>query len=209
MFCLSRAELVTLIVTLAAACGMLALAAVPDLASALEYRRALLASEPWRLISAHVVHVDGRHAALNAVAWLVLARLFATDLSGPRQAGALVAGGLFIGVGLWLFFPAIAWYRGLSGALHALFFAGVTLQLGRALRQGIHRDAALPLVLAVGGIIKLAREHPWAATPGYSEWLAIPTVPQAHLLGGLCGVALGLLWCARDPLSGDAPRGAG
>jgi rhomboid family GlyGly-CTERM serine protease len=166
-------------------------------------------SEPWRLVSAHIVHVDGRHAALNAVGWLVLARLFAADVSGTRQASALVAGGLFISAGLWFFVPGIAWYRGLSGALHALFFAGVTLQLGRALRHRVHRDAVLPLILMAGGLFKLAREHPWTATPGYSEWLGIATVPQAHLLGGLCGVALGLLWCAREGLSRDAARDAG
>jgi hypothetical protein len=37
-----------------------------------------------------------------------------------------------------------------------------------------------------------------ALTP-FAEWLAAPTVPQAHLLGAIFGTALGLLFAATQP----------
>ena len=94
------------------------------LGDAFEYRRALLATEPWRLLTGHLVHINWPHAVINAAALLIVARLFAPDLSAPRQLVVLLSAGVVIGLGLAALAPGILWYRGLSGVLHALFFAG-------------------------------------------------------------------------------------
>jgi len=182
---------------LAGSALILLLQSVPPFLPALEYRRAALAAEPWRLLTGHFVHVNWTHALVNAAAWPLLAWLFAPQLDARRQWLTLVLGALFISLALAGGHPSIEWYRGASGALHALFFAGAVTAVGASLRRHPGRPAPLPLALLVGGWIKVALEQPGGSVTPYAEWLAATTVPQAHLLGALSGSLLGLLFTAR------------
>lgn len=181
---------------LAGAALILLLQSMPAVLPALEYRRAALAAEPWRLLTGHLVHVNWTHALVNAVAWVVLASLFAPQLDARRQSLSLALGAAFISLALAGGYPSIAWYRGASGALHALFFAGAVTAVGASLRRQPRRPALLPLALLVGGWIKVALEQPGGSATPHAEWLAATTVPQAHLLGALAGTLLGLLFAA-------------
>ena len=163
----------------------------------LEYRRALLATEPWRALSGHFVHINWTHVAINVAAWWVVARLFAPDLSARRQAGALVLSALGISVVLATIFPTIEWYRGLSGALHGLFFAGATVWLVKA-RPRTAATLWLPAALWIGGWIKVALEQPIGAATPYVDWLQAGVVPQAHLAGAAFGTLFGLAVAALD-----------
>ncbi len=183
---------------LAGAALILVLHAVPDVSSALEYRRALLAAEPWRLLTAHLVHVNWRHALVNAGAWLVLARLFERELGAGAQLLCLATAGVFVSLALAALYPAIAWYRGASGVLHALYFAGAAAMLANAIGAARRTPALLALALIAGGWIKVALEFPRGAETAYSDWLGAATVPQAHLFGAACGTALGLAAALRS-----------
>jgi len=179
---------------------LLLLQAMPSAAPLLEYRRALLPSEPWRLLSAHFVHINWTHALVNAGAWVVLAGLFAPQLGAKRQLLSFVLGSVFVSLALAAFNPAIDWYRGASGALHVLFFAGTTMAFAAALRRRSWSASLVPFALFVAGWAKVALEVPLdpAATP-YAQWLAATTVPQAHLWGALFGSVLGLLMTGMAP----------
>src|SRR5512134_2774033 len=96
----SKAEGVAVIV---AAVALLLMAFGP--AEMLEYRRAVLSTEPWRVVSGHLVHLNWMHAAINALALIIVARLFAPDLAAGRQSGVLVAATLVISAGLAFFYP--------------------------------------------------------------------------------------------------------
>lgn len=204
---LSRAEV-------SALCGcavILLLHAVPSAPALLEYRAVLWLIEPWRLIGAHVVHINWPHVLVNCAAWWLVVRLFERELGPGRQWLAFACGALAIDAGLALLYPAIAWYRGASGVLHSLFFAGAVLALlapagdrggsglvGRF--QGGWRARWLPAVLVVGGAVKVLLEQPRAADTPFAEWLGAGTVPQAHWLGAVAGALLGavLAWRARS-----------
>jgi rhomboid family GlyGly-CTERM serine protease len=166
-------------------------------AEALEYRRALLASEPWRLITGHLVHVNGQHAVVNALALLVVARLFAPDLSARRQLSVLLVAAFAISLALAAFYPRIAWYRGLSGVLHALFFAGSAAWLMRPGPRSL-RTLWLPAALYFGGWVKVALEQPAGDALPHADWLGAAVVPQAHLIGAACGSVLGLAFALAD-----------
>ena len=164
---------------------------------ALEYRRAFLAHEPWRLLTGHLVHINWPHATINAAALLIVARLFAPDLSAPRQMVILLSASLMISLGLAALAPGILWYRGLSGVLHALFFAGAAKWL-LSVQQRTVRALWLPAALFVGGWIKITLEQPAGDALPYADWLGAAVVPQAHLIGAACGSAFGLVLALAD-----------
>jgi len=158
-------------------------------AGALEYRRAVLGSEPWRLFTGHFVHLTFLHAALNGVALLLLGRLFADRMSTGELFGLLAAAPILISLLFWFTLPELLWYRGLSGVLHAVYFAGCVVWI--ATTSG--RARWLPIAALLAGAVKVVVEQPWDASFPMHELLRVAVVPQAHLIGALVGTAAGLL----------------
>ena len=161
---------------------------------ALEYRRALLLSQPWRLITGHFTHLSLLHAMVNSVALILLTKLFADRMRASEQWAVLLGASLLISLVFWIAMPGLIWYRGLSGDLHALYFAGCVLWL----LTSSGRDRWLPIAALAGGAIKVLLEQPWSGeTFPWLSWLGAPVVPQAHLIGALVGAAAGLLLAGR------------
>jgi rhomboid family GlyGly-CTERM serine protease len=171
---------------------------------ALEYRRDLSAAEPWRLITGHFVHLGFLHALLNCVALLLLGRLFADRLRPGELFGLLGAAPLLISMLFWLLLPQLEWYRGLSGVLHAVFFAGCVAWIG----ETSGRARWLPVAALLGGTVKVLIEQPWDASFPMHEALRIAVVPQSHLAGAIVGTAAGLLFRRqrRRPAAKAFPR---
>jgi len=168
----------------------------------LEYRRPLLLSEPWRLVTGHFVHVSWLHAMLNCVALLLLERLFDGRLRRSELWLLLLAAPLAISLVFWILLPGLGWYRGLSGALHAVYFAGCIAWITGA----AGRQRWLPFAALASGAVKVLLEQPWDATFPFREWLGAAVVPQAHLVGALAGAAAGFLFPARrQPKQAEHP----
>jgi rhomboid family GlyGly-CTERM serine protease len=157
-------------------------------AGILEYRRALAFSEPWRLLTAHFVHLSFLHAALNGVALVLLGHLFADRLRPREIFGILAIAPILLSLAFWLLVPELQWYRGLSGVLHALYFAGCVVWIG----QTAGRARWLPVAALLGGTAKVLIEQPGDASFPVHELLRVAVVPQAHLIGAIVGTAAGL-----------------
>lgn len=160
----------------------------------LEYRRHLVLREPWRLLTGHFVHLSLIHAMLNAVALLLLERLFTDRLRRGELWRLLLGTPVAISAALWLVLPDLAWYRGLSGVLHAIYFAGCTVWLSRTGARSLW----LPVIALSAGAVKVLLEQPWSADFPYRAWLGAAVVPQAHLAGALIGAAAGLWLVAAE-----------
>jgi rhomboid family GlyGly-CTERM serine protease len=160
---------------------------------ALEYRRALLLSQPWRLITGHFTHMSLLHAMVNCVALILLTKLFAERMRTWEQWGVLLGAPLCISLVFWIAMPGLIWYRGLSGDLHALYFAGCVVWL----LASVGRTRWLPIAAISGGAIKVLLEQPWSETFPWAGWLGAPVVPQAHLIGAFIGAVAGLWIAAR------------
>ena len=146
----------------------------------LRYDRAgLSAGQWWRLLSAHLVHLDVRHALLNCLGLVLMWVLFARDYS-PRRWLAIVLGAMAaIDLGLWLADSTILWYVGSSGVLHGVMAAGVLAHLRAGERDG--------WILAGFLGVKLAYEHWFGALPLSGP---DPVVVDAHLYGVVGGTAV-------------------
>jgi rhomboid family GlyGly-CTERM serine protease len=156
---------------------------------ALEYRRAMAFSEPWRLLTSHFVHLTLLHAILNAVALLLLGRLFEERLRPAEFFGILIAAPIVISLGFRFLLPELAWYRGLSDVLHAIYFAGCVVWVGTA----TGRARWIAIAALVAGLVKVLVEQPWDASFPVHDVLKIAVVPQAHLIGAIAGAATGLV----------------
>lgn len=167
--------------TLLALCILLLL---PELAgewarAGLSYQRTnIAAGEWWRLITAHLVHLDLEHALLNTLGLVLMWSLFARDYR-PREwlmiVAVIVAG---IDTGLWLRDTNVAWYVGASGALHGIMTAGTLAHVRRGDLDG--------WILAVFVVLKLTYEQLSGALP-FNE-SGEPVVVNAHLYGALAGL---------------------
>jgi rhomboid family GlyGly-CTERM serine protease len=159
---------------------------------ALRYDRAALAvGQWWRLLSAHIVHLDFDHAVLNSLGLVLMWALFARDYR-PRQWLLIVLGSIAaIDAGLWLRDSTIAWYVGSSGALHGIMAAGTLAHVRRRDLDG--------WILAAFIVVKLAYEQSAGALPFSQSHAGV--VVDAHLFGALGGVAVAACLKPRtDPL---------
>ncbi len=170
-------------VALLAACLLLLL---PTLAgdggrALLRYERGALAhGEWWRLLTAHLVHLDLRHALLNAVGLALVWALFARDYSPKAWLAIVLGAAAAIDAGLWLGDSTVQWYVGSSGVLHGAMAAGAIAHVRRA-----ERDGWLLVTLLAA---KLLYEQAIGPLPFAGS---DPVVVDAHLYGVLGGAAVG------------------
>jgi rhomboid family GlyGly-CTERM serine protease len=143
----------------------------------LRYDRSAIAGGGWwRLLTAHIVHLDVHHLILNELGLLLMWSLFAEDYDPVEWCVIVLAGALAISSGLWWLSPRVSWYVGASGVLHSVMAAGAAKHF--ALRSWDR------WILGLGLCAKLA----WEQIAGHSQPLV---VIDAHLYGALCGFAVG------------------
>jgi rhomboid family GlyGly-CTERM serine protease len=139
-------------------------------------RSAIAAGGWWRLLTAHIVHLDVHHLLLNELGLVLMWSLFAGDYDPVEWCVIVLAGALAISSGLWWLSPRVSWYVGASGVLHSVMAAGAAKHLAvRAWDRWI---------LGLGLCAKLA----WEQLAGHPQPLV---VVDAHLYGALCGFAVG------------------
>ena len=159
---------------------------------ALRYDRAALAAgQWWRLVTAHFVHLDFDHAALNSLGLVLMWALFARDYRPLHWLAILVGAIAAIDAGLWLRDSTIAWYVGSSGALHGIMAAGTLAHVRRRDVDG--------WLLAAFILVKLAYEQSAGALPFTDNHAGV--VVDAHLFGTIGGAAIAaFLAPRREPL---------
>jgi rhomboid family GlyGly-CTERM serine protease len=168
---------------LLAGCAMLLLPVLAGDAGseALRYdRTALAAGQWWRLLTAHFVHLDVDHAALNSLGLVLMWALFARDYRPLHWLAILLGAIAAIDAGLWLRDLTVSWYVGSSGALHGIMAAGTLAHLRRRDLDG--------WILAAFILVKLAYEQSAGALPFTGSHAGV--VVDAHLFGTLGGAGI-------------------
>jgi rhomboid family GlyGly-CTERM serine protease len=155
---------------------------------ALQYQRSAIGQwHIWRLLTAHVVHLNLIHALLNlAGLWLII---FWVGIERSRRswitAGVLIA--LSISLAMYIWQPNISYYVGLSGVLHGLLVFGLAPLCAQ------NQPAGWAGIIAI--IIKLCYEQIIPSGNSATEVLiAGPVVSIAHVYGALSGAVLAFLW---------------
>jgi rhomboid family GlyGly-CTERM serine protease len=149
-----------------------------SLISALDYsRQEVLSGEWWRLLSWHFVHLDITHAASNLVMLLVMALWIPKRVT--IAALLLISGllGVLSASLIFLIWPQVHWYLGLSGLLHGLWFwIGVS-----------RKDVAGVTILALL-LLKLLIDPLPSSNTGLA--IPIPVLREGHWAGVLSSLIL-------------------
>lgn len=146
----------------------------------------------WQLLTAQWVHLSLAHAAVNAMAAVLLCWLLAPWVSVRRQLLALLGG--YAGVAVVLVLDSnCQYYAGASGALHGVL-AGAAVAVLCAPSTGMESDwrrcaVGAGLLLALLAKLLVQPLGNAAATPG---WLGIPTYYPAHVAGAAGGALAAL-----------------
>jgi rhomboid family GlyGly-CTERM serine protease len=150
-------------------------------------RTAIAHGQLWRLLTAHLVHLDLRHALLNILGLVLMWALFARDYR--VRDWCLIVLGAMAGIDLGLGFAdsTIQWYVGSSGVLHGIMAAGTLT----ALRTGGWEGRVLAAVLA-GKLLyeQLAGPLPLSGND--------PVVVDAHLFGAIGALVVALFLTLRE-----------
>ncbi len=148
-------------------------------------RGAIAAGGWWRLLTAHVVHLDLHHLILNELGLVLIWSLFATDFNVVEWCVVVLLSALAISSGLWWGSPHVNWYVGASGVLHAVMAAGAARHwlMGQWDRW----------ILLIGLAVKLIYER------GFSQ-PAPMIVIDAHLYGVLAGFVIGVALTLRTAI---------
>jgi len=157
-------------------------------------RSAIAAGGWWRLLTAHIVHLDVHHLVLNELGLVLMWSLFAQDYDVVEWCAIVLAGALAISSGLWWLSPRVGWYVGASGVLHTVMAAGAA----RHLAQGVWDR----WILVLGLCAKLASEQ-WGGSS------APLIVVDAHLYGAASGFLVGAALSLRIAIIRHRSRGQG
>lgn len=189
-------------------------------------RSALLAGEEWRMLSAHLVHMNGMHLLFNLAGLFLLCELLWLDLPVRHGAGLLLISAMGVSLMLWWLRPDLAWYAGMSGALHGLW-AGCALaaclppQAMPVARVAPNVPAAasfaqavrlqwlrypMPRRIGVSGLallmLKLMSEAHFGPSARTAQAIGGPVIAVAHAYGAVCGTLYVIVWRGMQKLFG-------
>jgi rhomboid family GlyGly-CTERM serine protease len=182
-------------------------------------RAALMEGQLWRVVTAHLVHVNGWHLLLNLAGLFLLCELLWNELPLQQGVALVLISGLTTSALLFQWHPELAWYAGLSGALHGLWvgcalaglwpadagrspFSATPTSGWRRLQTAWPLQRCICLAGLVLLIAKLALEARFGASAQAGAMLGVPVLTQAHLYGACGGGAYSLAW----RLAGGASR---
>ena len=142
-------------------------------------REAIDAGQWWRLLSAHVMHLDNRHLLFNMIGLLLIIDTLCQAMSARELASLLLMCALGVGGLLLHRQSSLQWYVGLSGVLYGLWVAG-SLQTWASGRKGV------ALAAGVTCVVKLIF---------FNDAITVmPVVSIAHMYGAESGLVWACLW---------------
>lgn len=147
----------------------------------LAYRRLEIAQgQWWRLITGNLLHTNDWHLAMNLAGLWAILLLHKQHYSSIGLLLLLLVLCLLQGLGLYLFFPTLLGYVGLSGVLHGLFSYGVIQDCRVGFKSGY--------LLLAGVIVKVAYEQLQGASPEVVKLIGARVATEAHLIGLISGL---------------------
>ena len=142
-------------------------------------REAIAAGQWWRLLTAHLVHLDARHLLLNVFGLLLVVEMLCQPMTALEVTSLLLTSAMGVSGLLWYLQSSLQWYAGLSGVLYGLWAAGAALTW----LSGCQR---LAICACIALVVKLFLFNHSVAS--------MPVVSIAHVYGAASGLLWVCLW---------------
>ncbi|MEO0443029.1 MAG: rhombosortase, partial [Pseudomonadota bacterium] len=154
-----------------------------------DYSRSQFFSEPWRIVSGHLVHASWPHLLMNLANIVLLRLVFPQWLPATLWLSFIIFSAVFISLGLWVM-SSLSSYVGFSGIFH-----GFLLYLLLYYQDRIDHKATRLLLFGVVVllIVKIANEQIFGASEQLADLVGIAIAIDAHLLGAISGLLFWLL----------------
>ncbi|MCG9696586.1 rhombosortase [Shewanella sp. Isolate11] len=148
-------------------------------------RSAITGGQWWRLITGNLLHTNHWHLLMNLAGLWVIAFLHEMHYRASNFLGIFLSLALLQGIGLYLLFPTLGGYVGLSGLLHGLFTYGALKDIQKKVRSGY--------LLFVGVCAKVVYEQLYGATDQVTQLIGARVATESHLVGVISGIFLFVL----------------
>lgn len=116
------------------------------LLDAYDYSREQIWQEPWRILSAHALHLDLKHAILNAAALVVVTVFFAHHFTVRTWLNAVIIITVLCSLLVWLVGQPER-FVGLSGLIHGLLLMSLLLEW--SVKNYDSKAMFYPIVIAI------------------------------------------------------------
>lgn len=167
---------------------MLAISLLPSLQPWLVLTKDGAFSQPWRIFTTHLVHLNSMHLAINCAALLVIAIIFRAHVKGRLLINVMLISALAATLVPVLLAQDYA-FVGLSGVLHGI------VVYGGLLIMRTQRPVGVTILMVV--IVKLVIDLMLAGTENL--WLGAEVAYLCHV-GGAIGGALAIPGLRRKPI---------
>lgn len=136
----------------------------------------------WRWFSAHLVHANWTHLALNLAGFVLCAGITGVAWTGWQWTWRILLLAFFISAGFFLLQPKMGWYVGFSGVLMGLYLL--------AAAATFKQQPVISLLLAGFIMVKIIMEQVSSVNMTSSDWIGVPVMVDAHLYGVIVALAL-------------------
>ncbi len=138
----------------------------------------------WRLITGNVMHTNHWHLVMNLGGLWVMYLLHGFHFNLKGYLLLILSLSILEGVGLFLLYPGLHGYVGLSGILHGIFAFGAIQDIRAKYRSG--------WALLAGVIAKVGYEQFYGASQDVSELIGARVATESHLIGMCAGILCAL-----------------
>ena len=141
--------------------------------------------ELWRVVSAHWVHANWRHFAMNMLGLALCLALTQVNWKLLQWSWRILVLSLGVSTLFYLRNPDLGWYVGFSGVLFGLYVLAAVESMGR--------QAFIALALLGFIALKIALEQGASVKITSSGFIGVPVLVDAHLYGVLTATLILIL----------------
>lgn len=140
----------------------------------------------WRLLTAHVVHLNLNHLLLNLLGLSLVLLIVDKTWSLWAWLILIICSALIQSICFYYFLPEVNAYVGFSGVIHSLYVAGAVFLL----TQRANRKLAIILLSLV--TLKLLTENVGQGISATENIIGGHVLVEAHLYGAVIGLGFAL-----------------
>ncbi len=154
------------------------------------YRDAIADGQVWRILTGNLTHTNLWHLAMNACGFVIIAFIYRHHIRPRLYTLLTLVISTIIGLAVW--WTDTMAYAGISGTLHGLFAWGAI--------QDIRQKDHYGWLLLVGILIKIGQELYFGGSESTSSLINARVAIEAHAVGLVAGIILGLIPITNKPL---------